>query len=70
MASFCCLAAETEREAAARAATRCACTMLLGGALSQAGWWSLYGDLGLWGGVIGGALILVGALGSGVGPRR
>ena len=37
--------------------------MLLGAAVSHAGWVSLYGDLGLWCAVTGGALTLVGAIG-------
>ena len=41
--------------------------MLLGVAVSMVGWWSLYGDLGLWGGVVGGVLMLVGGLGFGFG---
>jgi hypothetical protein len=43
-----------------RQATCWACVMVCGAAMSQAGWWSLYGDLGLWGGVIGIPLVLVG----------
>ena len=31
--------------------------------VTQAGWWSLYSDLGLWCGLLGGAAMLVGALG-------
>jgi hypothetical protein len=56
-------AAKAKHEAEIRQATRWPCLMVLGAAVSQAGWWSLYGDLGLWGGVIGGALVLVGFLG-------
>eukprot|EP01046_Picozoa_sp_COSAG06_P094867 COSAG06_NODE_41007_length_396_cov_0.700337_1_plen_58_part_10 len=37
--------------------------MTFGGAVSQAGWWSLYYDLGLGGAVIGIPLVLVGVLG-------
>ena len=60
---------EPEAEAASRAARDrprrigFAALMLLGVAVSMVGWWSLYGDLGLWGGVVGGVLVLVGGLG-------
>jgi hypothetical protein len=37
--------------------------LLCGGAVQQAGWWSLYGDLGLWCGLIGGAMAVAGAAG-------
>lgn len=40
-----------------------ACLLVCGAAVSQAGWWSLYGDLGLWAGVIGLPMALVGAIG-------
>jgi hypothetical protein len=54
--------AKAEHEAEIRQAGRWAFPTLLGGAVSQAGWWSLYGDLGLWGGVIGVPLTIVGLL--------
>ena len=34
--------------------------LLSGLAVQQAGWWSLYGDLGNWCGLVGGAMALVG----------
>ena len=37
--------------------------MLCGGAVQQAGWWPLYGNLVLWGGLVGTALVCVGAVG-------
>ena len=38
--------------------------LLVGGAVvQQVGWWSLYGDLGLWCGLLGGAAVLAGGLG-------
>eukprot|EP01045_Picozoa_sp_COSAG04_P006627 COSAG04_NODE_330_length_16594_cov_25.794146_1_plen_359_part_00 len=57
-----------QREADARAAPRrkAICwLMLLGGgvAVQQFGWWSLYSDLGLWCALLGGAVVLAGALG-------
>ena len=37
--------------------------LLCGGIVTQYGWWSLYGDLGLWCGLVGGAMVLAGAVG-------
>ena len=37
--------------------------LLCGAAVQQCGWWSLYGDLGLWCGLVGGAVVLAGAVG-------
>ena len=56
-------AAETERRAKLRQATHWVCLMLLGVTATQAGLWSLYGSLGLVGGIIGGALTIWGANG-------
>eukprot|EP01046_Picozoa_sp_COSAG06_P041368 COSAG06_NODE_5127_length_3699_cov_22.423611_1_plen_497_part_00 len=56
-------AAETERRAKLRQATHWVCLMLLGVTVTQAGLWSLYGSLGLVGGIIGGALTIWGANG-------
>ena len=44
-------------------ATRWALLLLCGVAVQQAGLWSLYGDLGLVCGLIGGAMVLAGAVG-------
>ena len=44
-------------------ATRWRLLLLCGVAVQQAGWWSLYGDFGLWCALIGGALALAGAVG-------
>ena len=63
------VATAPEAEAASRAARYrprrigFAVLLLLGAAVSMVGWWSLNGDLGLWGGVVGGVLMLVGGLG-------
>jgi hypothetical protein len=37
--------------------------VLCGGAVQHIGWWSLYGDLGLWCGAIGGIMLVVGGCG-------
>ena len=37
--------------------------LLCGVAVQQCGWWSFYGDLGLWCGLVGGAAALAGAVG-------
>jgi hypothetical protein len=37
--------------------------LLCGAAVQQCGWWSLYGNLGLWCGLVGGAAALAGAVG-------
>jgi hypothetical protein len=37
--------------------------VLCGGAVQHIGWWSLYGDLGLWCGAIGGIMLVVGGYG-------
>ena len=37
--------------------------LLWGAAVQQCGWWSLYGDLGLWCGLVGGVAALAGAVG-------
>jgi hypothetical protein len=59
--------AEAERKAAARRHCCQACLsallLLCGAAVQQYGWWSLYGDLGLWCGLVGGAAALAGARG-------
>ena len=67
------VATAPEAEAASRSRSRAArdrsrrigfaVLLLLGAAVSMLGWWSLYGDLGLWGGVVGSVLMLVGGLG-------
>jgi hypothetical protein len=56
-------AAKAKHEAELRQATCWTCLVVFGGVVSQAGWWSLYRDLGLWGGVIGIPLLLMGFLG-------
>eukprot|EP01046_Picozoa_sp_COSAG06_P008370 COSAG06_NODE_421_length_15973_cov_18.743795_11_plen_447_part_00 len=59
--------AEAERKAAAvrrqRQQRYPAYLLLCGVAVQQCGWWSLYGDLGLWCGLVGGAAALAGAVG-------
>eukprot|EP01045_Picozoa_sp_COSAG04_P000930 COSAG04_NODE_27_length_37012_cov_29.502127_16_plen_257_part_00 len=44
-------------------AKRWALLLVGGAAVQQVGWWSLYTELGLWCGLLGGAAVLVGALG-------
>ena len=44
-------------------AKRWAVLLVGGAAVQQLGWWSLYSELGLWCGLLGGAAVLVGALG-------
>ena len=44
-------------------AKRWALLLLCGAAVQQAGWWSLYGDLGLGCGLLGGVMVFVGAVG-------
>ena len=57
-------AAEAEqRDAPRRRAQRWALLMAVGAAVQQAGWWSLYRELGVGLGLLGGAVMLVGALG-------
>jgi len=46
-----------------RKAKRWALLLVVGAAAQQVGWWSLYSDLGLWLGLLGGAAVLAGALG-------
>ena len=53
----------TEPERRAERTLRVSALLLLCGvAVAQCGWWSLYGDLGLWCGLIGGAMALAGAV--------
>eukprot|EP01045_Picozoa_sp_COSAG04_P015533 COSAG04_NODE_1233_length_7642_cov_5.063900_5_plen_585_part_00 len=54
-----------ERQERVEKAKRWAPVLLLavGAAVQQVGWWSLYSDLGLWCGLLGGAAVLAGALG-------
>ena len=44
-------------------AKRWAVVLVGGAAVQQVGWWSLYSELGLWCGLLGGAAVLVGAFG-------
>ena len=44
-------------------AKRWAVLLVGGAAVQQVGWWSLYSELGLWCGLLGGAVVLVGARG-------
>ena len=46
-------------------AKRWALLLVGGAAVQQVGWWSLYSELGLWGGIIGGVWCLAGAVGFG-----
>ena len=58
-----CISASQGPQASLRGATCWALLLLCGAAVQHAGWWPLYGDLGLWCGLIGGAMALAGAVG-------